>query len=404
MDRVDARSAALHATRSSLYCARRMRRRWGLVLSGGGARGAFQVGVLERLLQDPEFAPGPVAISGTSAGGINAALLAAGKSPSEMRQFWRDIASDPPVVVNAQLFEDALRTIADLAASDSLDVFGGGPALRRFVQRAQNHVPPRIGSVLALVTEYVLTSRFDLVGRFLGGLRHSALADTTRLRARLVEVLGGETVPERDVRCAINTVDVRTGRVVRYVTAATALTREPDYHIVPAITVDMVLASASIPLLFPPIAVGDNLVWDGGLLVNTPLAPVVALGAEEIVTVLVTQTPGVSSPKPLRSLGEAVERTVDALLENAYNVDRKLFFARNHIARLEGGYRAAKLYKALRPEPETCGPGSYLDFRRVVLERLVTAGRRAADAWLAAGPPEDDLPEPDTEEPVSEAG
>src|SRR5215831_16563635 len=145
-------------------------RRWGLVLSGGGARGAFQVGVLERLLQDPDFAPGPVAISGTSAGGINAALLAAGKSPAAMRQFWRDVASDPPVVVNAGLFEDALRTIADLLAEDSLDVFGGGPALRRLVQRAQNHVPPRIGSMLALVTEYLLTSRFDLVARFLGGL------------------------------------------------------------------------------------------------------------------------------------------------------------------------------------------------------------------------------------------
>jgi len=381
-----------------------MRRRWGLVLSGGGARGAFQVGVLERLLQDPEFEAGPVAISGTSAGGINAALLAAGKSPTEMRQFWRDIAADPPVVVNAQLFEDALRTIADLIGEDSLDVFGGGPALRRFVQRAQNHVPPRLGSMLALVTEYVLTSRFDLVGRFLGGLRHSALADTSRLRTRLVETFGGETVPERQCRCAINTVDVRTGRVIRYVTAATSLTREPDYHIVPAITVDMVLASASIPLLFPPVPVHDNLLWDGGLLVNTPLAPVVALGAEEIVTVLVTRTPSVASPKPLRSFGEAVECTVDSLLENAYNVDRKLLFARNRIARLEGGYRAVKLYKALRPEPEICGPGSYLDFRRVMLEKLSAAGRRAADAWLAAGPPEDDLPEPDALEHLSHVG
>jgi predicted acylesterase/phospholipase RssA len=164
---------------------------------------------------------------------------------------------------------------------------------------------------------------------------------------------------------------------------------------VPAITVDMVLASASIPLLFPPIPVADNLLWDGGLLVNTPLAPVVALGAEEIVTVLVTHAPGVSSSKPLRSLGDAVERTVDALLENAYNVDRKLLFARNRIARLEGGYRAVTLYKALRPEPEICSPGSYLDFRRVMLEKLSAAGRRAADAWLAAGPPEDDIPEPE---------
>jgi len=381
-----------------------MRRRWGLVLSGGGARGAFQVGVLERLLDDPEFGGGPVAISGTSAGGINAALLASGKSPQEMRQFWRDIAADPPVVVNAGLFEDAVRTVADLVAEDSLDVFGGGPALRRFAQRAQNHLPPRLGSMLALLTEYVLTSRFDLVGRFLGGLRHSALADTSRLRARLVDALGGERVHERDMRCAINTVDVRTGRVVRFVTAATPLTREPDYHIVPAITVDMVLASASIPLLFPPVAVNGNLLWDGGLLVNTPLAPVVALGAEEIVTVLVTQMPGVPSGKPLRSLGEAVERTVDALLENAYNVDRKLFFARNRIARLEGGYRAVRLYKALRPEPELCSPGSYLDFRRVVLEKLAAAGRRAADSWLAAGPPEDDVPEPDGLDQISHVG
>src|SRR5512132_3533263 len=164
-----------------------MRRRWGLVLSGGGARGAFQVGVLERLLQDPEFGPAPIAISGTSAGGINAALLASGKTPLEMRQFWRDIASDPPVVVNPGLFEDALRAIRDIMAEDSLDAFGGGPALRRLVQRAQNHVPPRLGSMLAFMTEYLLTSRFDLVARFLGGLRHSALADTTRLRERLVE-------------------------------------------------------------------------------------------------------------------------------------------------------------------------------------------------------------------------
>jgi NTE family protein len=371
------------------------------VLSGGGARGAFQVGVLERLLQEPDFADGPVAISGTSAGGINAALLAAGKSPTEMRQFWRDIAANPPVVVNAQLFEDALRTVANMTAEDSLDAFGGGPSLRRLIQRAQNHVPPRLGSMLAFLTEYVLTSRFDLVARFLGGLRHSALADTTRLRQRLVDVFGGETIPERNVRVAINTVDVRTGRVVRYVTVATPLTREPDYHVVPAITVDMVLASASIPLLFPPVSVHGNLLWDGGLLVNTPLAPVVALGAEEIVTVLVTHAPVAPSPKPLRSLGEAVERTVDSLLENAYNVDRKLLFARNHIARLEGGYRTVKLYKALRPEPEICSPGSYLDFRRVTLEKLSASGRRAADAWLAAGPPEDDLPEPEALDAVS---
>src|SRR4029077_3091835 len=38
----------------------------GLVLSGGGARGAFQVGVHERLLEDPRFAAGPTVVTGTS--------------------------------------------------------------------------------------------------------------------------------------------------------------------------------------------------------------------------------------------------------------------------------------------------------------------------------------------------
>ena len=68
---------------------RRGPRTLGLVLSGGGARGAFHVGVYERLLEDPRFADGPTVISGTSAGGINAALIAAGKSPRELLQFWK---------------------------------------------------------------------------------------------------------------------------------------------------------------------------------------------------------------------------------------------------------------------------------------------------------------------------
>src|SRR5262245_64892624 len=97
---------------------RRGPRTLGLVLSGGGARGAFQVGVYERLLEDPRFAAGPTVLSGTSAGGINAALIAAGKSPGEMLQFWNDIADDPPVVANAEFFGDALRSMLRLSVEE----------------------------------------------------------------------------------------------------------------------------------------------------------------------------------------------------------------------------------------------------------------------------------------------
>src|SRR5262249_51263380 len=258
-----------------------------------------------------------------------------------------------------------------------------------------NHFPPYPGSLMALWVEYLLGTRFELVSRFLAGIEEPFVANTQQLRDRLVEVLGGENVPTNGMRLAINTVDAHTGHIVRFVNAETPLTRPPDYNIVDDITVDMVLASASIPLLFPPVRIGRHLLWDGGLLVNTPLAPVVALGADEIITVLVTEPPA-PERGPLGHFGRAVERTVDSLLENAYNVDRKLLLERNRLAQLDGTlYRAVTLYDAVRPARHACfNTGSYLYFEREVLAAMQAAGRRAAAAWLAAGPRVDQLEEP----------
>jgi predicted acylesterase/phospholipase RssA len=359
----------------------------GLVLSGGGARGAFQVGVYERLLADPRFARGPAVLSGTSAGAINAALIAAGRSPREMMDFWNGIAADPPVTASARFFRDAFRSLVRLTFEESRRWLGSIQPLRTFGMRAWRHMPPGRGDALATWVEYLLTARFELVSRFLEGIRESFVADTAPLRARLVSALGGERVPRHGPRLAINTVDAHTGRVVRFVTADTPLTRAPDYAVVDAITVDMVLASASIPLLFPAVQIGRHLLWDGGLLVNTPLAPVVALGADEIVTVLVTEPPD-PEPGPFPHFGRAVERAVDSFLENAYNIDRKLLLARNRIARLERSpYRHVRLYEAVRPARDTCfTAGSYLYFEHGVIAAMYEAGRRAADSWLAAGP------------------
>ena len=371
------------------------RKTLGLVLSGGGARGAFHVGVYERLLDDPRFAAGPTVLSGTSAGAINAALIAAGKTPGAMMQFWRGIADDPPVAASDLFFRDVARRLARLTVEEAMRWVSTTRAVRTFLWRARNHFPPRPGGLLALWVEYLLTDRWELVSRLLEGVREPFLADTAPLRARLVDEFGGEKVPSRDIRLAINTVDAHTGRVVRYVTAGPPFTRSPDYLIVDAITVDMVLASASIPLLFPPVKIGPHLLWDGGLLVNTPLAPVVALGADEIVTVLVTEPPDLEA-KPFPHLGRAVERTVDSFLENAYNIDRKLLLTRNRLARLERApYRDVTLYEAVRPARNGCfNAGSYLYFERHVLEAMQAAGRRAATAWLAAGPVVDHLEEP----------
>jgi predicted acylesterase/phospholipase RssA len=367
----------------------------GLVLSGGGARGVFQVGVYEELLNDPRFSGRPMTLSGTSAGAINAALIAAGRSPHEMMQFWNVIADNPPAVASNRFFRTAARTLVRLAISESLGWLYPGRRWQALVQRARNHVPPRPGSLLALAVEFLLSTRFELISHFLEGIEEPFLADTAPLRRLLVETFGGERLPNVGAALTISTVDAHTGRVVRFATRETPLTRPPDYTIVDAITVDMVLASASIPLLFPPVQIGRHLLWDGGLLVNTPLAPVVALGADEIVTVLVTEPPDpIAGPFP--NFGRAVERTVDSFLENAYNVDRKLLLERNRLAHLQAQpYREVTLYEAVRPPRDRrFNAGSYLYFERQVLAEMRATGRRAADAWLAAGPRVDRLQEP----------
>ncbi len=367
----------------------------GLVLSGGGARGAFQVGVYERLLRDPRFARGPVVLSGTSAGAINAALIAAGKSPREMMAFWGGIADDPPVVVSARFLDSLVRTAIRLGLAELPRWLMPSRSWVAFARRARHHWPLQRGAWMAMVLDYLLTTRFELVSHLLEGIREPYVAATARLRERLVAEFGGELVPSNGHRLAINTVDAHSGRVVRFVTRHTPHTRPPDYTVVDAITVDMILASASIPLLFPTVEVDGRWLWDGGLLVNTPLAPVVALGADEIVTVLVTEAPDATSGQ-FPHFGRAVERTADAILENAYNVDRKLLLDRNRLAEIEGSpYREVTLYEAVRPSRDRCfNAGSYLYFERRVLEEMRAAGRRTTSAWLAAGPRVDRLEPP----------
>ena len=168
-----------------------------------------------------------------------------------------------------------------------------------------------------------------------------------------------------------------------------------QYHVGP-ITVEKILASASIPLLFDPISVDGLELWDGGLLVNTPIAPAVALGARRIIPVLVTSGTD-SQPHKKLSLGMAVERLADAFLENAYNTDRKLLLERNRLAESlpELGLNVVELFEAVRPmSSKRFDAGSYLYFEQDAMLEMYQAGRVAAEEWLARGPLLDTHPGP----------
>ncbi len=370
----------------------------GITFSGGGARGAFHVGVWEVLSRHPRGLDGPPrAISGTSAGSINGALIAAGLRPAEMLQFWLDLASDPPVRANKDFFVSLERALPRFLMS------GLGRRFRR--QRRSARIlgsilrKHRLGSPsgwLALALEYFLTARFDGVSDLLDAIHSTYLFDTDLFKDRIAQAIGGRELRRPRCRLAINTVDIRTGGVIRFVSHPPRKHSEAaasHYRHDGPITVDMIVASCSIPLLFAPVRVAGTELWDGGLLVNTPLAPTVALGAQRIIPVLVTS--GASGNGDINTFGDAIERLADAFLENAYNTDRKLLLERNKLAKAapERGLVEVELYEAIRPSSSrTFNAGSYLFFEPEPLLRMYEAGRQAALRWLDAGPPIDSRP------------
>lgn len=366
----------------------------GLMLSGGGARGAFQVGVWKVLLEDRRgLARPPSVISGTSAGALNGALIAAGLSPDEILDFWLRLADKPPVRANEVFFRSLERALTQLARKEPFRGFRRrAREVRTAARMLSKHKWYKSSGMLAAVLEFLLTARFDNVSVLLDSIQTSYLFDTTPLREVLRDTIGGDYIPPGGpVKLAINTVDIGGGGVVRIVNHKPRKARRASvkhYQYEPRISLDMIIASASIPLLFNPVMVRGRELWDGGLLVNSPMAPAVALGATRLIPVLVTSE-NVTAGARLQNFGSAVERLADTFLENAYNIDRKLLLNSNAIARSasESEYREVTLFKAIRPaSSKLFNAGSYLFFERSVLLSMYHAGQIAAKKWLARGP------------------
>lgn len=220
--------------------------RLALVLSGGGARGAYEVGVLSYLFG--EFLPSrelPVTVDivcGTSVGAINSAYVAATLSEpragiKRLVELWENLELDSVLGFGwrqAALLPKVLRSGA------SVGLFDVTP-MARFVSR---EVPWR-------------------------GINESLRSGALRaLSITCTEVVSGRTV-----------LFMQTGADTRLPARAPPRTLIRADRIGP----QHVLASASIPILFPPVRVGTQLYIDGGLRQNTPIAPALRLGATHVL-------------------------------------------------------------------------------------------------------------------------
>lgn len=232
-----------------------------LVLSGGGARAAYQAGVLRGLSRRfPELEP-PI-VTGVSAGAINAAWLASHTEPflekvDGLRKMWRDLRAD--------------------------DVF-------------------RMGS-LSLAKNVSRTGLRLMSGGLIRAPRSSALVDTRPLHDLLQRTLcapdgsmsGIETNLARgSLRAVAITASCYTsGRSVTWVQGGEMPLWSRDQRVGERtrLRVDHVLASASLPLFFPAVPIDGRWYGDGGIRLTAPLSPAIHLGASKILAVSTRYTP-----------------------------------------------------------------------------------------------------------------
>lgn len=277
----------------------------GLVLSGGGSRGAYEAGILlylrEKLGKRLGRAVDIDVITGTSVGAINAAYIAATMEQPEQQarlicDAWRSLEIEKVVRLHAT---DVLRAARLL--------LGGEP-------------------------KPLTPSTF----------RYGGLLETTGLERFVIR-----TIPWRGIRrslrdrhlhaLAVSATHVGTGHTVVFIDThgdpPKAWSKDPYVrHHGARIGPRHVLASAAIPLLFPSVKIGDCFYTDGGLRQNTPMSPAIRLGADRLLVVSLRhvgthdptqeliQERETAFPKPLFLLGKAMNALM--LDHTEYDLDR----------------------------------------------------------------------------------
>src|SRR4051794_18293459 len=234
------------------------RPRLALVLSGGGARGAYEAGVMRYIREDLAGDLGGQAqfdiYSGTSVGGIHACFFAATADMAAVQgrmlvDRWESFVLEDMVGFGLREF---LKAPATLLGSGTIAEIEGGR---------------RLGGI-------VNTGKLERVVRRLipwGQLGHNN-------RRGLFESL------------SVTATDIGSGKSVVFIQRTGGPLRKWSQDpFVRAQFVNMAcehaLASAALPILFPAVAVGDRFFCDGGLRQNTPLSPALRLGADKVLVI-----------------------------------------------------------------------------------------------------------------------
>lgn len=281
----------------------------GLILSGGGARAAYQVGVLAaiaELLPAGAANPFPV-IVGTSAGAINAVSLASramdfARAVEHLTEFWQGFES------HLVLRSDWPGVIHQASRFLSHSLLGLG-----------SHVPVALLNSSPL--RNLLADKINFAGI------DQAIAEQ-RLRAVAVTAFG-----------------YSTGQAVTFYQGQMAIEgwlRHRRIGLPASLTVEHLLASSAIPLLFAPVKVGQEYFGDGAVRQPAPISPALHLGANRVLVVGVSGNPRGPDLRVVQQDNSAQQPTLaqigghmlNSTFIDSLESDIELLERMNHFARL----------------------------------------------------------------------
>jgi len=241
------------------------------VLTGGGARAAYQVGYLRWVARHvPEF--GVPIITGVSAGAINAAFIASfrgtqAEATERLAECWRTLTME-------QVFRVDSASLASHVARWGLRLVSGGGGMAPRVRGLVDTTPLR----------RTLTTTFDLSNGSLG--ERVALAIAQRRLWALAIIWSNYTTGVSVVWTQGQDLVTwtRTGRRSRATT----------------ISLEHVLASAALPIFFPAVELDDGWYGDGGIRLTGPCSPAIHLGATRILALSTQHVPdGTETASPM---------------------------------------------------------------------------------------------------------
>lgn len=277
------------------------------VLAGGGTKGAFEAGAVAYLVEELGMVPG--VITATSAGSICAAVLAQARSHDELSTRTDELRRDLLAMTHAELLFGKQPWLAALDGTllgraieehltartrppvpgDGMGAIVGGLPTRSSRRQRLGRLALAVGQALPRLPAVARRARAGGASSFLTldpieeALRHGGPSGIRPVEPRLV------ARPGLSLRLAVTAMGAG---VLRYVTEdgtiveADAVTPVTGAGAGPVDVIDGALASASVPTIFPPRPLADDVYVDGGVVNNVPVQAAANLGATRIVAVL----------------------------------------------------------------------------------------------------------------------